>query len=71
MTNKDKSIVWDVLNKYDGTLTSLCDSLSNVIQGKSDNSDYINIFKNYRLMDTNDMNVIDSLIGKEIIKSVN
>ena len=71
MTNKDKGIVWNVLNKYEGTLTSLCDSLSNVIQGTSDKSDYINIFKNYRFMDTNDMNVIDSLIGKEIIKSVN
>ena len=71
MTNKDKGIVWCILNKYEGTLTSLCDSFSNVVQGTSDRSDYINIFLNYRFMETNDMNVIDSLIGKEIIKSVN
>jgi hypothetical protein len=71
MTNKDKNIVWNVLNKYDGTLTSLCDSLSNALQGKSEKSDYVNILKHYRMLETNDMNLLDSVFNTQILKAVN
>ena len=71
MTNKDKNIIWEVLTKYDNTLTSLCDSLSNILQEKADNSDYKNVFSNYRKMEKEDTNLVDSILGDKILVDVN
>ena len=71
MTNRDKNTIWNILSKYDNTLTSMCNSLSNILQEKADKSDYINVFKNYRKMDFEDTKIIDIVIGNKILMSVN
>jgi hypothetical protein len=71
MTNKDKNIIWNVLAKYDNTLTSLCDSLSNILQEKADNSDYKTVFGNYRKMEKEDKLLVDSILGDKILVAVN
>jgi hypothetical protein len=71
MTNRDKNTFWNILSKYDNTLTSMCNSLSNILQEKADKSDYINVFKNYRKMDFEDTKIIDIVIGNKILMSVN
>jgi len=71
MTNKDKNIIWNVLAKYDNTLTSLCDSLSNILQEKADNSDYKTVFGNYRKMEKEDTLLVDSILGDKILVAVN
>ena len=71
MTNIDKNTIWNILNKYDNTLTSMCDSLSNILQEKSDKTDYINVFRNYRKMDIEDTKIVDIVLGDKILMVVN
>ena len=71
MTNRDKNNIWNILSKYDNTLTSMCDSLSNILQEKADNSDYKNVFSNYRKMEKEDTNLVDSILGDKILVAVN
>jgi hypothetical protein len=71
MTNRDKNTIWNILSKYDNTLTSMCDSLSNILQEKADKSDYVNIFRNYRKMDIEDTKIVDIVLGSKILISVN
>lgn len=71
MTNKDKNIIWNVLTKYDNTLTSLCDSLSNILQEKADASDYKTVFSNYRKMEKGDTILVDSILGTKILVVIN
>ena len=71
MTNRDKNTIWNILSKYDNTLTSMCDSLSNILQEKADKSDYVNVFRNYRKMDIEDTKIVDIVLGSKILISVN
>lgn len=71
MTNRDKNTIWNILSKYDNTLTSMCDSLSNILQEKSEKTDYINVFRNYRNMDIEDTEIVDLVLGDKILMSVN
>jgi hypothetical protein len=71
MTNRDKNTIWKILSKYDNTLTSMCDSLSNILQEKADKSDYVNVFRNYRKMDIEDTKIVDIVLGSKILISVN
>jgi hypothetical protein len=71
MTNKDKNTIWNVLTKYDNTLTSLCDSLSNILQEKDDTSDYKNVFSNYSKMEKEDLLLVDSILGDKILVAIN
>jgi len=71
MTNIDKNKIWNILNKYDNTLTSLCDSLSNILQEKEEKTDYINVFRNYRKMNIEDTKIVDMVLGKKILMSIN
>ena len=71
MTNKDKNTIWNILSKYDNTLTSMCDSISNILQEKADKSDYVNVFKNYRKMDFEDTKIVDIVLGKKILMIIN
>ena len=71
MTNIDKNTIWNILSKYDNTLTSMCDSLSNILQEKADKFDYINVFRNYRKMDIEDTKIVDIVLGKKILMAVN
>ena len=71
MTNRDKNTIWNILSKYDNTLTSMCDSLSNILQEKSDKTDYINVFRNYRKMDFEDTKIVDIVLGDKILMLVN
>ena len=71
MTNRDKNTIWNILSKYDNTLSSMCDSLSNILQEKADKSDYVNVFRNYRKMDFEDTKIVDIVLGNKILMSVN
>lgn len=71
MTNRDKNTIWNILSKYDNTLTSMCDSLSNILQEKSEKNDYINVFRNYRKMDFEDTKIVDLVLGDKILMSIN
>jgi len=71
MTNIEKNKIWNILSKYDNTLTSMCDSLSNILQEKSEKTDYINVFRNYRKMDIEDTKIVDIVLGDKILISVN
>jgi len=71
MTNRDKNTIWNILSKYDHTLISMCDSLSNILQEKADNSDYKNVFSNYRKMEKEDTNLVDSILGDKILVAIN
>ena len=71
MTNRDKNTIWNILSKYDNTLTSMCDSLSNILQEKSEKNDYINVFRNYRKMDIEDTKIVDIVLGKKILMAIN
>jgi hypothetical protein len=71
MTNRDKNTIWNILSKYDNTLTSMCDSLSNILQEKSEKTDYINVFRNYRKMDFEDTKIVDLVLGDKILMSIN
>ena len=71
MTNRDKNTIWNILSKYDNTLTSMCDSLSNILQEKADKFDYINVFRNYRKMDIEDTKIVDIVLGNKILMLIN
>ena len=71
MTNRDKNTIWNILSKYDNTLTSMCDSLSNILQEKADKSDYVNVFRNYRKMDLEDTKIVDIVFGNKILMLIN
>jgi hypothetical protein len=71
MTNRDKNTIWNILSKYDNTLTSMCDSLSNILQEKSEKTDYINVFRNYRKMDFEDTKIVDLVLGDKILMLIN
>jgi hypothetical protein len=49
----------------------MCDSLSNILQEKSEKTDYINVFRNYRKMDFEDTKIVDLVLGDKILMSIN
>lgn len=71
MTLMERNILWNILTKYDGILTSMCDSISIIIQSNEKRSDYHNIFSNYRNMEPEDTRMIDQVIGKNILMCIN
>jgi hypothetical protein len=71
MKIEQKEKIWSVLCKYEQTLGSFCDSLSKVIQEKSNKSDYITIFRNFNNLESGDVLVLDSILGQKIMISVN
>ncbi len=63
--NKEK--LWNILEKYDcKDYNGLCDSLSRLIQGKSNSGDLLDIFTYLEKIETEDRNVIEDQIGNEI-----
>jgi len=71
MKISQKEQIWSILDKYDRSLSSFCDSLSNVIQEKSLKSDFLMIFRNYNNIDTQDALILDQIIGNQIMNAVN
>jgi hypothetical protein len=71
MKISQKEQIWSILDKYDRSLSSFCDSLSNVIQEKSLKSDFLTIFRNYNNIDTQDVLILDQIIGNQIMIAVN
>jgi hypothetical protein len=71
MKIEQKEKIWSVLCKYEQTLDSLCDSLSNILQEKEEKNDYINVFRNYRKMNIEDTKIVDMVLGEKIAISVN
>lgn len=63
--NKEK--LWNILEKYDSKdYNGLCDSLSRLIQGKSNSGDLLDIFTYLEKIEKEDRNVIEDQIGNEI-----
>jgi hypothetical protein len=63
--NKEK--LWNILEKYDSKdYNGLCDSLSRLIQGKSNSGDLLDIFTYLEKIEREDRNVIEEQIGNEI-----
>lgn len=71
MTMNDKSNLWQILTKYDNTLTSFAGSISKAIQSKETSEDLVNILKSYRKIDKNDAMLVDSILGDKITFSIN
>jgi hypothetical protein len=68
---KDKEQIWKILVKYDTILSDFCDSLSNILQEKSQKSDFFNIIKNYQNIDNTDVLILNDVIGSEIMLAIN
>lgn len=71
MTINDKKTIWNLIEKYDNTLTDMCNSLSNILTGKNTSEDYINIFSNYRNISIKDEASIDDIIGDKVMLALN
>ena len=71
MKISEKEKIWSILSKYDNSLSSFCDSLSNVSQERSTKFDFLNIFKNYNNIESSDVNIIDQILGHKIMIAVN
>lgn len=61
----NKEILFNILVKYDCNKSNklFCDSLSNIIQNKSDENDIINIINFITLIDAEDVKEIDANVG--------
>ena len=64
----NKSVLWSVLEKYDGDsrYVKFCDSVSRFIQNSSNGDDILTIYLHYNLIDKKDLAKIDSTIGDTI-----
>jgi len=71
MKISQKEKIWSILDKYDNELQSFCDSLSNIIQEKSEKSDFLTIFRNYMNIDIQDALILDEILGNQIMIAVN
>jgi len=71
MTDKNKETIWNILSKYDNTLTQLGTALSNILQSKDVKDDYLTVFNNYIKIDLNDTKKLDSIIGSKILFFIN
>ena len=70
MKIEDKQKIWSLIEKYDSYLNHLTDSLSKILQNSAGSSDYKAIFSNYRLMEMNDVKILDSILGEKILLSL-
>lgn len=63
-----KSLLWSILNKYDGDKEYLpfCDSLSRIIQEKPQGCDLLIVYNNLRKIDSSDKVDINDTIGCHI-----
>jgi hypothetical protein len=68
ITTENKAILWSILDKYDGIseYKNLCDSLSRIIQDKTNNTDILSVYQSLLTIDMTDKKKIDSTIGDEI-----
>ncbi len=64
----DKSILWSLIEKYDGysDYTNFCDSLSRFIQGTFNGDDMLIVYRFLTLIDIQDKYKIDITIGGHI-----
>lgn len=68
ITTENKAILWSILEKYDGIkeYTKFCDAISNLIQGKSFNNEFLIVYSTLTKLDLADKKKIDSTIGADI-----
>lgn len=68
ITTENKAILWSILEKYDGIseYSKFCDAISNLIQGKSFNSEFLVIYGTLSDLDLSDKVKIDNTIGSDI-----
>jgi len=68
ITTENKAILWSILEKYDGIseYSKFCDAISNLIQGKGINSEFLVVYSTLYKLDLDDKKKIDSTIGADI-----
>lgn len=68
LSNKEKFVLFSIMEKYDDLNQSFADSLSKVLQGKNTNEDLLNISQNmdYQDIDFEDSNELDKILGVQI-----
>jgi len=68
LSNNTKSILWSILDKYDGfqEYLSFCDALSRIIQEKPQGTDLLIVYNHFRKIDICDKTGIDCSIGSHI-----
>ena len=71
MKISEKEKIWYILSKYNNSLSSFCDSLSNIIQERPTKLDFVTIFKNYQNIDICDVDIIDQILGNKIMFAMN
>lgn len=68
ITTENKAILWSILEKYDGIkeYDKFCNSISNLIQGKSESADLLVVYASLSKLDLIDKKRIDKTIGANI-----
>ena len=68
ITTENKAILWSILEKYDGIseYTKFCDAISNLIQGKGVNTEFLVVYGFLYKLDMVDKKKIDNTIGADI-----
>ncbi len=68
LSNTTKSILWSILDKYDGDKDyfCFCDALSRIIQEKPKGADLLVVYNHFRKIDISDKTGIDHTIGSHI-----
>ena len=68
ITTENKAILWSILEKYDGIseYSKFCDAISNLIQGKGINSEFLVVYSTLSKLDLDDKKKIDNTIGADI-----
>ena len=67
MTNNDKELIWNLIEKYDRVNSEFSDSLSRVLRGIETSKDYEVILSNYRTMEEADEMTVDSIVGDKMM----
>jgi hypothetical protein len=67
MKIEDKQKIWSLIEKYDGVLDTLTNSLSKVLQNKAVNTDFKMIFSCYTKMSVVDTKLVDEILGQKIL----
>lgn len=67
MTNKQKEIIWNLIERYDRVNVEFADALSRILRGIETSKDLGIIFSNYRKIDKTDEMTVDSVLGEKIM----
>ena len=71
MTNEEKAIIWNLIEKYDSTLLGFSNALSRILTGRNTDEDYSVVFSNYRKVELMDEENLDNILGDNIMGVIN